>query len=180
MDEMEMKTAYILPTGDEIKSGIVLDLDAPEIMCLIVRAFPQAEVTRLCPLLDIEDTIFQKISEVAEKQPDLIVLIGGSGGGHRFSKSLGKDFTHSALEKYLDECASHEIYGKNGHMWSKLVCGRKGNTTIINVPGPFDEAKAAFEAYLGALSQGKSLEDISLDMANAVLAQYPTGAAKTV
>ncbi len=176
-----MKSVYILPTGDEIRSGIVLDLDAPEIIGQIVKAFPQAEVTRLCPLLDVEDTIFNKIKEVAEdKTPDLIILIGGSGGGHRFSKTLGKDFTHSALERYLDQFASHEIYGKNGHMWSKLICGKKGNTIIINVPGPFVEAQAACKAFLEAYTKGLTVDEISLDMANAVLAQYPTGAAKTV
>ncbi|MCD8037259.1 MAG: hypothetical protein LUE88_07810 [Clostridiales bacterium] len=176
-----MKSVYILPTGDEIKSGIVLDLDAPEIIGQIVKAYPEAEVTRLCPLLDIEDTIFEKIKEVAEvHSPSLIILIGGSGGGHRFSKTLGKDFTHSALERYLDEFASHEIYGKNGHMWSKLVCGKKGETLIINVPGPYVEAKAACEAFLNSYTAGKAIDEISLDMANAVLAQYPVGAAETV
>ncbi len=176
-----MKSVYILPTGDEIKSGIVLDLDAPEIIGQIVKAYPEAEVTRLCPLLDIEDTIFEKIKEVAEvHSPSLIILIGGSGGGHRFSKTLGKDFTHSALERYLDEFASHEIYGKNGHMWSKLVCGKKGETLIINVPGPYVEAKAACEAFLKSYTAGKTIDEISLDMANAVLAQYPVGAAETV
>ena len=173
-----MKSVYIIPTGDEIKSGIVLDLDAPELIRQIVKEYPQAEVTRLCPLLDIEDNILQKISEVAQKKPDLAVLIGGSGGGHRFSNSLGKDFTHSALERFLDEYASHEIYGKNGHMWSKLLCGKKGNTIIINVPGPYVEAKTACEAFLKAYKEGKSLDEISLDMANAVLAQYPSGVAQ--
>ena len=173
-----MKSVYILPTGDEIKSGIVLDLDAPEIMEQAVRTFPEAEVTRVCPLIDVEDTIFNKIKEISEeRKPDLIVLIGGSGGGHRFSKSLGKDFTHSALEKYLDEYASHEIYGKNGHMWSKLVCGKKDNTIIMNVPGPFVEAKVATEAFFKAYLDGKTLDEISLAMAEAVLAQYPVGAA---
>ena len=138
-----MKSAYILPTGDEIRSGIVLDLDAPEIVRQIVKAFPQAEVTRLCPLLDVEDTIFNKIKEV-------------------------------------DENASHEIYGKNGHMWSKLVCGKKGSTIIINVPGPYVEAQAACEAFLSAYTKGLTLDEISLEMANAVLAKYPVGAAKTV
>ena len=123
-----MKKVYILPTGDEIQSGIVLDLDAPELMGQILRRFPKAEVTRLCPLLDVEDTIFRKIEEVAAQKPDLIILIGGSGGGHRFSPTLGKDFTHTALARYLDEYASHEIYGKNGHMWTKLVCGKKKRT----------------------------------------------------
>lgn len=175
-----MKTAYILPTGDEIRSGIVLDLDSPEIMTQILKIYPEVEVTRLCPLIDKEDVIFNKIGEIVKRQPDLIVLIGGSGGGHRFSETLGKDFTHSALERYLDEYASHEIYGKNGHMWSKLICGKKGITTIVNVPGPYVEAKVAIEAYLKASADGVDLDNISLAMADAVLAQYPVGAAKTV
>ena len=54
---------------------------------------------------------------------------------------MGKDFTHSALERYLDEKSSREIYGKNGHLWCKLICGKKGDTLIVNVPGPYQEAK---------------------------------------
>ena len=175
-----MKKVYILPTGDEIQSGIVLDLDAPELMGQILRHFPKAEVTRLCPLLDVEDTIFRKIEEVAAQKPDLIILIGGSGGGHRFSPTLGKDFTHTALARYLDEYASHEIYGKNGHMWTKLVCGKKENTIIINVPGPFVEAQAAIIAFLEGLEAGKSLDEISLAMAEAVFKLYPTEAVDQV
>lgn len=175
-----MKSIYILPTGDEIRNGIVLDLDSPEIIEQAVCAYPTAQVTRLCPILDEEDAIFKKLEEITNKSPDLIVLIGGSGGGHRFSKSLGKDFTHTALEKYLDENSSHEIYGKNGHMWTKLICGKKHNTIIINVPGPYVEAKVAFEAFLKAFRQDKSLDAISLSMAEAVLAEYPVGVARTV
>ena len=92
-----LNTVYILPTGDEIRDGIVQDIDTPEIMGQIVRAYPKAEVTRLCPLADEEDIILNKIREImVQRAPDLIVLIGGSGGGHRFSTTLGKDFTHSA------------------------------------------------------------------------------------
>ncbi|MDD5922917.1 MAG: molybdopterin-binding protein [Eubacteriales bacterium] len=173
-----IEKVFILPTGDEIKNGTVRDLDAPEIMSLVVREFPEAEVTRVCPLLDTEDTIFRKIVEAAESKPDLIILIGGSGGGHRFSKTLGKDYTHTALSHYLDEYASHEIYGKNGHMWSKLVCGKKDGTIVINVPGPFVEAKAAAEAFLSSYEEGVDLEEVALAMANAVLAQYPVSAAE--
>jgi len=175
-----MKYVYILPTGDEIKSGIVLDLDAPEIIKQVVCAYPMAEVTRLCPIADEEDAIFNKIDEISKRNPDLIVLIGGSGGGHRFSKSLGRDFTHSALERCLDEHSSHEIYGKNGHMWTKLICGKKENTMIVNVPGPYVEANAAFEAFLQAYKEGRSLDNISLLMAEAVLAKFPIGATRTV
>lgn len=175
-----MKSFYILPTGDEIKKGIVLDLDAPEIMKQIICEYPEAEVNRLCPIVDEENTILRVVNEIVQRKPDLIVLIGGSGGGHRFSKSLGKDFTHSALEKYLDKYASHEIYGKNGHMWTKLLCGKIGDTVIINVPGPYVEASAAFRAFLEAFKEKKSLDEISLNMAEAVLALFPNGAAKAI
>ena len=70
MDEKTMKTVYILPTGDEIKNGTVLDLDAPEIVRMTVKEYPECEVIRMCPLLDIEDTIFNKISEIAQREPE--------------------------------------------------------------------------------------------------------------
>ena len=173
-----MKKVYILPTGDEIKNGTVLDLDAPELMAQTLRVYPQAEITRLCPLVDVEDTILEAVKALAGEQPDLIVLIGGSGGGHRFSSSLGKDFTHSALERFLDLYSSHEIYGKNGHLWSKLICGRKNRTTLINVPGPLVEAAAAYAAFLRVYGTGRSLDEISLAMAEAVYDQYPAGGVK--
>lgn len=172
-----MRTAYIVPTGDEIRSGVVLDLDSAELMRQLLKRDPEMEVTRVSPLLDVEEQILKKVQELAAREPWLIVLIGGSGGGHRYSSTLGRDFTHSALEKYMNVCAKHEIYGKNGHMWTKLLCGRKGATTIINVPGPFVEAKAAFAAYLDAEQRGASLDETAYSMAQAVLEQYPSGAA---
>ena len=175
-----MKSVCLLPTGNEIQNGTVLDLDAPELMRQIVAAYPMAQVTRLCPLVDEEDAIVQKIAWAAGQGPDLIVLIGGSGGGHRFSNTLGRDFTHTALERFLDERASREIYGKNGHLWSKLVCGKKGETLVVNVPGPFAEAKAAMAACLTALEQGEGVEEICRTMAQAVYAQYPAGAARAL
>ena len=169
--------AYILPTGNEILEGIVRDLDAPEMMRQIVAEWPDAEVTRTAPIIDEEDAIFKRICEAAETGADLIVLIGGSGGGHRFSKTLGRDFTHTALVRYLDEYSAREIYGKNGHMWSKLVCGKKDNALFINVPGPFQEAKAAMEACIKEMHIGAGVEDISKAMAQAVFEKYPKGAA---
>ena len=171
-----VKKAYIIPTGDEIRNGVVQDLDSPEIMGQILRAYPEAEVSRICPLVDEEDGIVEKICEIAvRKKPDLIVLIGGSGGGHRFSSSLAKDFTHSGLERCLKQKASREIYGKNGHLWCKLVCGKKGSTLIVNVPGPYQEAKAAMAACLGELVKESGVENICKAMAEAVFSQYPTG-----
>jgi len=175
-----MKSVYILPTGDEIRNGTVLDLDSAEIMAQAVAYYPQAKVVRMAPALDTEDCILENIREAVRESPDLIVLIGGSGGGHRFSKTLGKDYTHTALERYLNEYAEHTIYGKNGHMWTRLLCGKKEQTVIINVPGPYVEAKAAFAAYLRAGMEGKKIEEISREMAKAVFEQYPAGVAEPI
>ena len=169
----EMKRIFIAPTGDEIAAGIVRDIDSPELMSLALAAFPQAEVTRISPILDVENTILERIQSLMEQAPDLIVLIGGSGGGHRFSQSLGKDFTHTALGRYLEEYSSHEIYGKNGHMWSKLIIGRKGGSILINVPGPYVEAKAAFAAFLEGVEKELALPSVNRAMAEAVLGLYP-------
>jgi molybdopterin biosynthesis enzyme MoaB len=178
VDKAFVKNVYILPTGDEIRNGVVWDLDSPEIISQILHQYPMAEVTRLSPVVDDEDTILRKIQEIATRAPDLLVLIGGSGGGHRFSETLSRDFTHSALEHYLDERSSREIYGKNGHLWSKQVCGKIGTTLIVNVPGPYEEAKAAFAACVKTLSSGRGgLEDVCQAMAEAVYAQYPVGSA---
>lgn len=171
-----MKSVYIVPTGEEIREGVVLDLDSIEIMNQLLRFDPGVNVTRISPLPDDETQIFQVVQELTERGPSLIVLIGGSGGGHRHSKSLGKDYTHSALERIMNVCAKHEIYGKNGHMWTKLLCGKKNGTIIINVPGPFVEAEAAFRAFLNGVKQDLPLDAVARAMAEAVLKQYPSGA----
>ena len=175
---MELSRICIVPTGDEIKNGVVKDLDSPEIMGLALAAFPRAQVVRVPPVVDVEEEILDVIGRMQRGGADLIVLIGGSGGGHRFSASLGKDYTHSALGRFLDDYASHEIYGKNGHMWSKLMAGKKGGAVLINVPGPYVEAKAAFEAFLRGFRSGSGFREISRAMAEAVLAQYPDRGAR--
>ena len=88
--------AFIIPTGNEIKDGTVLDLDCPRIMEQLVRLNPEMVVTRLAPVVDVEANIVETMQRCLDERAELIVLVGGSGGGHRFSSTLGKDYTHSA------------------------------------------------------------------------------------
>lgn len=168
-----MKNAYIIPTGNEIMDGTVLDLDCPEIMRILVKLEPCCRVTRVAPVLDEENRIIDTIASCVAQGADLVVLVGGSGGGHRHSATLGKDYTHSAMERWLDEKYSRPIYGKNGHLWSKLVCGRKGSCLVVNVPGPLREARAAMEAFAAAYGEGLSIDELNDAMARAVFLQYP-------
>ncbi len=167
------KTVTIIPTGDEIKEGVVLDTDSPEILSQLIKLNPLLTVKRLPPVLDKQEAILHLVEQEAEKV-QLIILIGGSGGGHRFSPSLGRDYTHSALEEILQDKVSHQIFGKNGHLWCKLICGHLGQALVINLPGPFTEAKAAMEAFCSAASW-EDLTQLNTAMTKAVLGQYPIG-----
>jgi molybdopterin biosynthesis enzyme len=166
------REVVLIPTGDEIRSGIVKDTDSPEILSRLVARYPCCRVTRAAPVADVEDAVLLALAAWTGQGVDLIVLIGGSGGGSRYSGNLAADRTHSALEKFLQTRVSKEIYGPNGHMWCKLVCGKKNGTLIINVPGPIVEARAAFEAFL-RVYPSEDLQAMNGAMIDAVLAQYP-------
>lgn len=166
----------ILPTGNEIRSGIVIDTDSAAIMQIVLDSFPNCCVVRLEPVADNENKILESLEDRIAGKDDLVILIGGSGGGHRFVSTLGEDYTHSALTGYLNEYSWREIYGKNGHLWSKLVAGKKGETIIVNVPGPHVEAVAAAHAAIKCIkNQCLDLETIAVEVAKAVLSKYPTG-----
>ncbi len=173
-----MEKICIIPTGDEIRAGIVRDLDSPMVMSSILRRYPTAEVLRAAPVNDTAAEILAALTAAADAGADLAILIGGSGGGHRFSPTLGKDFSHSAMDQFVTSGSACEIYGKNGHLWCRLVCGRRDGMMAINLPGPYVEAEAAIEAFLAAGPEGMDLERINHAMAEAVFAQYPSGSAE--
>lgn len=167
------KKAMIIPTGDELNAGIVLDTDSPAIMQVLLAANGNALITRTSPVLDRESAITDTIKKFSNEGYDLIVLIGGSGGGHRYSTTLGKDFTHSSLDSILSEKHEGELYGKNGHMWSKLVIGMLNDTLVFNVPGPYEEACATINAFKESyLKDSDNLDAINNNMLTALKAKY--------
>lgn len=168
-----MKKAVIIPTGDEIKSGIVIDTNSPVIMGIILELFPRAAVTRTEPAADEINEILGRIELHGDS--DLIIIVGGSGGGSQYDVSLARDVTHAALDKLLPDHQIKEIYGYNGHLWSRLVIGHYKNAVVANVPGPPAEAAAAARAILTGLAEKEDLAAISARAAEAVLSQYPKG-----
>lgn len=181
MDEhMIVNNVDIIPTGDEIADGIVLDTDSPMIKQHLLELNSNCIVRIRTAVKDIEKEIIQIISNCINDEPDLIVLIGGSGSGHIHSNILGVDCTHSGMETYLDICCATSLYGKNGHMWSRLVCGKKGNALIINVPGPYVEAEAAIIAFCECISTTDSIHEINDAMSKAVLIQYGSSVGRVV
>lgn len=168
-----MRKAVVIPTGDEVKSGLVLDTNSPAIIGIILEKYPLAVVVRAEPVNDEISEINRAISLYLDC--DLIILIGGSGGGRLYDPSLAPDVTYTVMEKMLEDSAIKDIYGYNGHLWSRLVIGRLKNTVVANVPGPFVEAVAAARAIVGGLADGGNLRSVLGRVAQAVREQYPAG-----
>lgn len=163
----------LIPTGDELRAGTVLDTDSPAVLGRLLRLNGSCSVLRVPPVRDEEAAVADAVRAGAAGGWDLLVLIGGSGGGHRYVPTLGKDFTQSALELLLEDKQVTELYGKNGHLWSKLLCGRLNGALVINLPGPFQEAEAAIRAFCTAYEADPAdLAGINKAMAAAVEACY--------
>ena len=140
------------------------------LMQRLLKEAPNAMVTRFPISLDEPGSIVTRIRQAVEQAADLIILIGGSGSGHLHSEILGKDCTGESMESLLEESTASALYGKNGHMWSRLVCGRIGGCLVVNVPGPYTEARVAADALCEHLDG--SLEQINSAMAEAVRTCY--------
>lgn len=169
----------VIPTGNEILQGTVLDTDSPEIRSLWLEQYPDDRVTIGTVARDETEEITERILD-ASPSADIIVLIGGSGGGHRHDASLGKDYTHTALDRLLEQRQSQSIYGPNGHLWCRLSMGFLEDTLVLNVPGPFTEAKAAFTAFRDCCREygipqrddSDSVKRVNIRMADAVVNTY--------
>lgn len=169
-----MEKVLLIPTGNEICQGTVLDTNSPALMGIILEKFPRACVQRLPPVQDDPDTIRKTIED--HQGWNLIILIGGSGGGKRYDPDLAADMTHLVLDCLLREKIEKRIYGYNGHLWSRLLIGKlAGETLVANVPGPYVEAVAAGKALITSLADGQDLAAVSEQVTAAVLAQYPSG-----
>ena len=53
--------AIIIPTGDELAAGIVLDTDSPAVMGQLLAVNPSAFVARTAPVSDKEENITNTI-----------------------------------------------------------------------------------------------------------------------
>lgn len=169
-----MEKILLIPTGNEICEGIVLDTNSPALMAVILEYFPCACVQRTAPVPDHPEIIRQLLMD--HQDWDLLIFIGGSGGGKNYDPDLAADMTHLALDSALQTKAEKRIFGYNGHLWSRLLVGKlPAGALAANVPGPYVEAVAAGKALIASIAAGEALDTISEKVAAAVLAQYPGG-----
>jgi molybdopterin biosynthesis enzyme MoaB len=169
-----INSAAIIPTGDEIVDGTVVDTNSPAIMDILLNNFPTCKIICTKPVVDIEEEIISKIKWCFDQSIELVVLIGGSGGGNFFLPELQTDVTHSALIKFLQNYAVREIFGNNGHLWARIVAGFKDKSCFINVPGPYKEAIAGINGAVKVFKK-KNCDPAILaqSITDEVINQYP-------
>lgn len=169
-----MHSAAIVPTGDELVAGIVVDTNGPAVRDIILRRFPDCDVLCCEPVPDSAAAIGRIVRKLATGH-DLVVVTGGSGGGGRCDRNLAEDCTHGALAACTQGPVSREIYGPNGHLWCNIVVGSCDGALVFNVPGPGVEAVAAAAAAIECLEDDVPVDrDFLADrIAEAVVNQYP-------
>ena len=62
-----MNRIWIIPTGDEIRNGVVRDLDSPMVMSEMLRIWPMAEIVRTAPVYD-------EMQEILNMLPPLKII----------------------------------------------------------------------------------------------------------
>lgn len=129
----------VIPTGADIKDGSIFDYNSIGILKLLIEYFPNSEFIKLAPIKDEEDNIKKAIDKSSIYRPDYIFFIGGTGGGNKYVEFLNTDLVHSQLHKLFPNNISFEIYGDNGHLYSKVSISKIEDIKIFNLPGPSDE-----------------------------------------
>lgn len=142
------KKFIIIPTGDEILEGIVVDQNSPILAGMIIKKLPGSSIMRSKPAPDSKDGLLEIINQNLNKNPDYLIITGGTGGGNNFSETLSKDIVYDVLKNHFNTIYSRNIYGRNGHLFSTLTIAVENNTTILSLPGPKDECTKLFEVFL--------------------------------
>lgn len=168
---MTVKSLFIAPTGDELIAGIIRDGNSPAIAEIAQRSFPGLKTHIHPPVPDRKEAFDAALQ--AALAFDLALFSGGSGGGRDYDPELTIDCTHKALMDFLDAYAVRDIFGCNGHLWARMVCGQKDGTLFFNVPGPTVEAVAAAAAAFDALAANAGPDGVVDAMIDAVRATYP-------
>jgi molybdenum cofactor synthesis domain-containing protein len=135
------KRAIVFPSGFEIQGGLIEDTNTPFLLeQLTAEGFSAVKGEILPDDLTVTAGI---LNNAVDKGYGLIVTTGGVG-------AEDKDFNVEALSRIADEAWTPYIIkftlGEGRHVKDgvRIGVGRAGLSTIVNLPGPHEEVRAAF------------------------------------
>jgi molybdenum cofactor synthesis domain-containing protein len=141
----------VVTISDRCSIGQMTDTAGPAVVDLLRTQWPDADIeTALLP--DEEDAIVALLEQFAADGAALILTAGGTGFGPR-------DRTPEATRRIIDreapglaEAMRSQGAAQNKFAWlSRAVCGLKGSTLIVNLPGSLRGASESLTSILPLL-----------------------------
>lgn len=144
-------TAAILTVSDRGSRGEREDTAGPEIQQIIVSAGWRAAAKDIVP--DEMEAIAERLVHYADVlQLDLVLTTGGTGLSPR---DVTPEATRSVIQRDIpgmsQAMVARSLEITPHAMLSRAVCGTRGRTLIINLPGSPRGARENLEAILPAL-----------------------------
>jgi len=142
--------AVVITVSDKGSKGERVDTSGPGLAEMIKRSY---EVSGVVIVPDEEDLIADTIkSQIDEKGVDLVVTTGGTGVGPR---DVTPEATRAVIDKELpgfSEVMRMESFRITPHsLISRAVCGTRGTSIIVNLPGSPRAAAECLSFIEGAL-----------------------------
>ncbi len=142
--------AVVITISDKGSKGERVDTSGPGLAEMLKRRYDVAGVV-IVP--DEEDLIADTIkSQIDEKGIDLVVTTGGTGVGPR---DVTPEATRAVIDKELpgfSEVMRMESFRITPHsLISRAVCGTRGTSIIVNLPGSPRAAAECLSFIEGAL-----------------------------
>lgn len=141
----------VVTISDRCSIGQMTDTAGPAVVELLRAQWPDADIeTALLP--DEEDSIVALLEQFAADGAALVLTAGGTGFGPR-------DRTPEATRRIIDreapglaEAMRSLGAAQNKFAWlSRAVCGLKGSTLIVNLPGSLRGATESLTSILPLL-----------------------------
>lgn len=152
----------ILTSSDRAAAGVYSDLSGPALLELVTSIL-DADVAALCILPDDRDQLAEQLRTWTDTGAngnalDLILVTGGTGFAPR---DVTPEATRDVIEKEAPGLAEVMRMTSLQHtphaMLSRAVCGIRGRTLIINLPGNPRGATENLRAILPALPHAIAL-----------------------
>ena len=142
--------AVVITISDKGSKGERVDTSGPGLSEMLKRSY---DVSGVVIVPDEEDLIADTIkSQIDEKGVDLVVTTGGTGVGPR---DVTPEATRAVIDKELpgfSEVMRMESFRITPHsLISRAVCGTRGTSIIVNLPGSPRAAAECLSFIEGAL-----------------------------
>jgi molybdenum cofactor synthesis domain-containing protein len=146
----------IITVSDRSYAGLRPDLSGPALVAAVEHLGWQVRFTKIVP--DNLEIIQSTLLEAVSSQVDIILTTGGTGFSPR---DITPEATTGILERLapgLAEGMRAESLKKTPHaMLSRGVCGIRGSTLILNLPGSPKAAVENFQVIMPVLAHAVEL-----------------------